>query len=134
MLAFDAPSREECTAQRARSNIPQQALVLLNDPIFLEAARVFAERIVAQEGTVREKATWAIQRAMVRTPVDTEIDVIEKLFEDQREHFAVSQERASKLIAVGESPVPQEIDKVELAAWTQVARALLAAYETTSRF
>src|SRR5207244_11462943 len=71
LLAFDAPTREECTCERARSNIPQQALVLLNDPIYVEAARVFAERIIKQGGNdVAGRISWAFREALSRPPLD----------------------------------------------------------------
>src|SRR5262249_5936392 len=69
LLAFDATSREECTVDRPRSNIPQQALVLLNDPTYVEAARVFAERIIKEGGVnVRDQLTWAYGCALSRNP------------------------------------------------------------------
>ncbi|WP_395142749.1 PSD1 and planctomycete cytochrome C domain-containing protein, partial [Armatimonas sp.] len=70
MLAFDAPSREECTAERSRSNIPQQALVLLNDPTYVEAARAFAAQVLQQPG--EQRLTWAWQQALQRNPDATE--------------------------------------------------------------
>src|SRR5690606_11777659 len=69
LLAFDAPSREECVAERPRSNIPQQALVLLNDPTYVEAARVFATRILADGGDTDEtRIRWGFRRATSRKP------------------------------------------------------------------
>ena len=72
LLAFDAPSREECAAERNRSNIPQQALVLLNDPTYVEAARAFAARILSEcKGTTEERIAWAWQQALQRSPRPT---------------------------------------------------------------
>lgn len=134
MVAFDAPSREECTAERARSNVPQQALVLLNDPIYVEAARAFAERILQQKGSVRERLKWAYREAVSRVPHDQELAILEELYHDQYERYAAAPEDAPQLIGVGESTVAEGLSPVELAAWTQVTRALFSAYETTSRF
>lgn len=133
MLAFDASTREECTAERARSNIPQQTLVLLNDPIFVEASRVFAERIVRQPGSSDAKIAWACRQAWQRAATAQEIAMLEELFADQEERFTDSKLDAQALVEVGESTPTAEIDVRELAAWTQVARAIINTYETTSR-
>jgi hypothetical protein len=133
MLAFDAPSREECTAERSRSNIPQQALVLLNDPIFLEASRVFAERIVRSSADASDRIIWAVQASMSRDPSPDELELLGSLYEDQRLRYAESPDDARSLIGVGAAPLPSDLDPIELAAWTQVARAIINAYETTSR-
>jgi hypothetical protein len=134
MLAFDAPSREECTAERSRSNIPQQALVLLNDPIFVEAARAFGERIMRAGDDTDSRLTWAIRTAMTREPQEEELRVLESLYREQRERYADSPEEARALLQVGTADQPITMDVGELAAWSQVARAILNAYETTSRF
>lgn len=134
MLAFDAPSREECTAMRSQSNIPQQALVLLNDPIFVEAARGFAARIVSCEGSPEERVAWAMRQATARDATQDELALLVALYSQQHERYSASPKEARQLIEVGESPVIDTVDPAELAAWTQVARAILGAYETTSRF
>jgi hypothetical protein len=134
MLAFDAPSREECTAKRSRSNTPQQALVLLNDPVFVEASRMFGESILGHGKTTEEKITAAWTRATSRAPSRSETEILKDLFEKQKARFARDAESAKQLLSIGESPPPKNSSTVELAAWTQVARAILNAYETTSRF
>ncbi len=133
MLAFDAPTREECVASRARSNIPQQALVLLNDPIFVEASRGFATRIMKFDGDDGQKIQEGWQQAVGRTADTAEIELLSKLLESQRKRFAESEGEAMSLLSVGESGIPDGVDVKELAAWTQVARAMLNAYETISR-
>lgn len=135
MLAFDATSREECTAQRARSNIPQQALVLLNDPTFVEAARVFAAKIAAAEGDTEAKIRWAFRKAVSRDPSSEEVQLLAQLYQHQIERFHQSSERAGQLLKVGASESnANRSDPAEFAAWTQVARAIINLYETTSRF
>ena len=134
MLAFDAPSREECTAERPRSNTPQQALVLLNDPSFVEASRAFAQRIVALPADAGGRIEWAWKSATGRAPTASEKSILEELLEAQRTRYAVDAEAAAAFLSVGVTSVPDAIDSAELAAWTQVARAIFNAYESTSRF
>jgi len=134
LLAFDAPSREECTAKRARSNTPLQSLALLNDPSYVEAARVFAQEILARGGgSERERIDFAFQRAVTRPATDEEAAVLESLLADQREAYAADPEAATALLAVGEAAVPEALDAAELAAWTNVARAILNLHEVVTR-
>jgi hypothetical protein len=84
MVAFDATTREECMAERARSNIPQQALVLLNDPTYVEAARVFAQRILKEGSTPNERLAWAYRRALSRLPTEAEAKVMFDLLTKHR--------------------------------------------------
>jgi hypothetical protein len=134
LIAFDAPSREECTAERPRSNIPQQALVLLNDPIFVEAARVFAARIIDSGQSTEQRLRWAIREALSRPPQEAEVALLQQLYQDQKTQYSQSSELARQLLSVGKSPLPNEVDPVELAAWTQVGRAIINFYETTARY
>jgi len=135
LIAFDASSREECTAERARSNIPQQALVLLNDPTYVEAARVFAEHIVKDGGkTVPERIDWAYLHALSRKPKVQETAILTELLEKHRKQYAESTQAAQELVSVGEALVAKELDPAELAAWTSVARAILNLHETITRY
>jgi len=135
LAAFDAPTREECTAERNRSNTPLQALVLLNDPIYVEAARVFAERMVREGGATPEERTgWAMRRALSRPATADELRVLGDLYARHRQHFAAHVDEAQKLLAIGEHPVPPDIDRAELAAWTSVARTILNLHETITRY
>ena len=134
MLAFDAPSREECTAERNRSNIPQQALVLLNDPSYVEAARVFAARILSQcQGPAGERIEWAWQQTLQRTPRDEELKLMRALLEQHLAIYRQDGEAAAALLGVGNAPTPEGLDAVELAAWTHVARVLLNLHESITR-
>lgn len=135
LKAFDAPSREECTAARSRSNTPLQALTLLNDPTFVEAARVFAERIMKEGGgSVEERIQWAYREAVSRPP---DPDVAAELNRIYDKHLACYQQQtaaASELIAEGNAPVADELDTAEMAAWTSVARVILNLHETIMRY
>jgi hypothetical protein len=134
MAAFDAPTREECTADRPRSNIPQQALVLLNDPTYVEAARVFAARIVKEGGAgTPERLTWAYRQALARKPSAQETQVLNELLEKHLQAYQADQKAAGQVIRTGEKPVPKELELAELAAWTSVARAILNLHETITR-
>jgi hypothetical protein len=134
LLAFDAPSREECTVERPRSNIPQQALVLLNDPTYVEAARVFAERIVKEGGdSTNARASWAFVEVLSRPPTSQELAVVTALFDRHRNQYADDKESAMKLLHTGEHPLPAYVNAVELAAWTSVARVFLNLHETVTR-
>jgi hypothetical protein len=134
MLAFDAPSREECTAERNRSNIPQQALVLLNDPTYVEAARVFAARIVGEcHGTPEQRVTWAWLQALQRDPSADELKLMTELFAKQLAGYKKEPGDAEALLKTGLAPVPAGVNKSELAAWTHVARVVLNLHETITR-
>jgi hypothetical protein len=134
MIAFDAPSREECTCERPRSNIPQQALVLLNDPEFVEAARVLAARTVAEGGTGDgARVTWAFRRATGRTPKLEEVQVLLSVLQKHRTEYAENPTDAEKLLKVGDAPAPKGMDAAELAAWTNVCRVILNLHETVTR-
>ncbi|HAV61933.1 MAG TPA: hypothetical protein DCY13_06170, partial [Verrucomicrobiales bacterium] len=134
MLAFDAPTREECAADRSRSNIPQQALVLLNDPTYVEAARVFAERIVAESGSdTDERIRWAWQQALQRRPDAKELATLRELAKKHAAEYAADRESAEALLKVGLKPAPAGSDAAELATWTSVARVILNLHETITR-
>jgi hypothetical protein len=135
LLAFDAPSREECCVERPRSNIPQQALVLLNDPTYVEAARVFAERILREGGkTPDDRVRWAVTTALSRPARDEEVRVLAGLYAKHAAEYAHDPEAARKLLATGDHPPAKDADVAELAAWTSVARAILNLHETITRY
>lgn len=134
VLAFDAPSREECCAERPRSNIPQQALVLLNDPTYVEAARAFAARMMLEGGDDDpSRIRWAWRQALGRFPRDEELAIAAALVKKHRTEFAADPASAEPLLQVGQSPIAQGVDRVELAAWTSVARLVLNLHETITR-
>ncbi len=134
LLAFDAPSREECAADRNRSNIPQQALVLLNDPTYVEAARAFAARILKEGGgDTPTRLTWAWRQALQRAPREDEVQVATALLEKHKAQYAQDAQAAGAILKVGLTPAPQDLAPAELAAWTSVARVILNLHETVTR-
>ncbi len=134
MKAFDAPPREECTAERPRSNTPLAALVLLNDPSFVEAARVFAEKTIRGGGeSTHERLDWMFKQSLSRTPNDEERAVIERLLQSHLKQYREQTAEAKKLISIGLWPVPNDLDVVELAAWTSIARTIFNLHETITR-
>jgi len=134
MLAFDAPSREECVAERNRSNIPQQALALLNDPSYVEASRALAARILTESpGDTATRLQWAWQQVLQRAPLEAELKTITPLLDERLAAYRADSASAEALLKVGLLPAPATLDKAELAAWTHVARVLLNLHETITR-
>jgi hypothetical protein len=134
LVAFDASSREECTAERNRSNIPQQALVLLNDPTYVEAARVFAARILKEGGPdTAGRIEWAWRQALSRPPRADELKTIRALLDRHLEEYRRDPQSAEAFSKVGLSLAPKDVDAAELAAWTNVARVIMNLHETITR-
>ena len=134
METFDAPNRETCQVRRARTNTPLQALVLMNDVQFVEAARKFAERVIHEGGAkIEDRAIFAFRTIVTRRPGDTELKTLARLFKEYLEQFKASPESAPKLLAVGESLRDQKLDANELAAWTMVTHLLLNLSETVTK-
>jgi hypothetical protein len=133
LLTFDAPTREECTINRATSNTPLQALDLLNDPIYVEAARVFAENIVQHAHGLNDRVNWAFERAFDRDPTKEERRVLEDLYSQSFAEFRRAPGDAASFIHTGEASVPEALKPAELAAMTTVARAILNLHEMITR-
>ncbi|MGK0483070.1 MAG: hypothetical protein ACJAQ3_003052 [Planctomycetota bacterium] len=134
LLAFDAPSRERCTCERPRSNTPQAALALLNDPIFVEAARVLAgELLRSGEESGDAQVTWLWRRVLQRDPREAEISSIFQLVASHRAHYAAHEDEARELLGVGASPRDESLAPYEHAAWTSAARVVLNLHETIVR-
>ena len=134
LLVFDAPSREECTADRPRSNTPLQSLVLLNDPTYVEAARAFAELVLRHEGDDRTKLNYAYQRALSRPISDEEATVLMPLLHAQLKQYKEQPLAAKELLSAGARPLPGDIETATLAAWTAVTRVLLNLHESIARY
>ncbi|MFO0867939.1 MAG: DUF1553 domain-containing protein [Pirellulales bacterium] len=136
LSTFDAPSRETCTIRRARTNTPLQALVLLNDPTYVEAARSFAERLFRDEAAPmddRQRLTQAFVLALSREPRPVEADILQQTLTQARTRFQAAPEAATQLLAVGRSPLATRQSPTELAAWTIVCDMLLNLDETITK-
>ena len=134
LAIFDAPNREVCTVRRERTNTPLQALVLMNDPTYVEAARHLAQRLLNEAGPDADaRAIRGFRLATARVPSAQERTVLVELFNEQLRQYQSNPEQAEKLLAVGDSPVDESLDRAELAAWTIVASVLLNLDETITR-
>jgi hypothetical protein len=131
---FDAPSREECTVLRPRTNTPLQALITLNDPTFVEAARVFAQRILlASPPTFDDRLTFAVRTALARAPSSVERAVLAAQYQRLHRHYQADPKAAAELLNVGQFPPPAQLDAAVHAAWTGLANVLLNLDETITR-
>jgi hypothetical protein len=134
LLAFDASSREECIGLRPRTSTPQQALVLLNDPTYVEAARALAGRILQEGGdSPAEQLQFAFRTVLTRSPRPEEVETLTKLLEKHLAEFAQEPESAREFLSVGDLKSPDTLDPAKLAAWTNVSRVLLNLHETITR-
>ena len=125
MATFDAPNREVCTLRRARTNTPLQALVTLNDPVYIEAAQALARKVIRMDGSASDKAAAAIEWALSRPATLAERERLVSLFDAAKEKLASSSENAKKIATVPLGPAPEGVEVVDLAAWTVVANAVL---------
>jgi cytochrome c553 len=125
MEIFNAPSRETCTVRRERSNTPLQALVTLNDPQFVEAARALAERAVKGASEPAARIDFLAEAVLCRPLRDSERPVVEASLATLRSYYDGHAEDAAKLVAVGESKADPALDAKELAAWTMLANQIL---------
>ena len=126
MITFDAASRNECTVRRQQTSTPLQALVLLNDPQFVEAARVFGERMMEEGGaSLVDRITYGFRWATSRMPDEDEIGLLTAFFEEERNRFAQKPDHADALLTVGEYSAGRNHDPIEWAAYTTVASTLL---------
>ena len=131
---FDAPSRETCTVERPRTNTPLQALVTLNDPMFVEAARVFGQRILREGGdSMDAKVRFAFRATLARDPDEKDRTILAKIYADQFTKFSADPDAAAALVKQGEYPSPEHADPAVLAAWTTAANVLLNLDETVTR-
>jgi hypothetical protein len=149
MATFDAPNREVCTLRRTRTNTPLQALVTLNDPVYIEAAEALAQRMIADGGSdPPDRARLGFRICLARPPHDAELQRLVQLYERSRANFSERPEEAKKLLSgdtngdknggkMVDKKVPvkdglpvKDADVIELAAWTVVGNVLLNLDET----
>ncbi|MCB9952872.1 MAG: DUF1553 domain-containing protein [Planctomycetaceae bacterium] len=125
MATFDAPNREVCTVRRTSTNTPLQALVTLNDPVYIEAAQSLARKIAQHPGDASEQARFGIETCLVRSADDAEVEQLVQLFNLAREHFASREAEAKQLATVPLGNPPEGLSVTDLAAWTAVSNVLL---------
>lgn len=133
MSTLDAPDREVCTVRRPRTNTPLQALVLMNDPTYIEASRKFAERLLLAARTEDERLDLAFRTATGRTASDRELAALRKVYAEQLTRYRKNVASAVELLKVGEAPYDNRFNLSELAAWTMVASTLLNLDETMTK-
>jgi hypothetical protein len=134
LLNFDAPTREECTVNRVLSNTPLQALDLLNDPIYVEAARVFATNAVTQAGAYFDRQlNWIFGQALNRAPTAEERAILAGVYRDNLKRFSASPDDARKFTGIGDTPPPSKLNLAQVAAAAAVTRVVLNLHETITR-
>lgn len=126
MTLFDTSTREVCSTRRLTTNTPLQALVMLNDPQFVEAARKLSERIIQLGGTTDEaRATWAFREVIGTAPSPEQVKLLTELITEQRGFFTTKSSDADALLKTGDAPADPKLDKTEIATFTTLAQALL---------
>jgi hypothetical protein len=134
MQALDAPSRESCVLQRSRTNTPQGALVLMNDPTFVEAARQLAQRAMVEGGdSTSQRIAFMFRLVLARAPGEDEANRIRVTWQEFLADFSRDPAAARELLKVGESTTRPELDAVELAAYTVIAGTLLGLDEAITK-
>ena len=125
MELFNAPTRENCTVRRERTNTPLQALTTMNDPQFVEASRALAQRAIQAGGGFDERLLYVSSRVLARPFAAKERDVLHRAYVDLQAHYETHAAEAKKLLSVGESKADAAIPAAELAAWTMLASNVL---------
>lgn len=125
MTAFDAPNREVCTIRRANTNTPLQALVTLNDPVYIEASQALGRRMEAFQGTIKEKAAYGFELCLIRPPSKKEVAALIRLFHTTHQHYANDLENALIMATDPIGGLPDQANAADFAAWTVVGNALL---------
>jgi hypothetical protein len=134
MVTLDAAKREVCVVKRATTSTPLQALVLLNDPQYVEAARALAQRAMTEGGRqVADRLTWTFRTLTSRPPAAAELEVLKQLWGEQREAFAAQPDAARQFLGIGDHPRDEQLDATELAALAVVAKAIMNFDETVTK-
>jgi mono/diheme cytochrome c family protein len=124
MLSFDAPSREACVVRRARTNTPLQALITMNEPAFMEASRVFGERLVKSKMTPAERISYAFNLALGRNPSKVEQTILLSAAQRYEARYKQSPKDAEELTSVGLAPMAKDLPKDQVATWTMIASTI----------
>ncbi len=125
MEVFNAPTREVCTTVRERTNTPLQALVTMDDPQFVEAARHLAEQAIMSDGGETQRLDFIADRLLARPLLPGELAIVRGSLHKFKQHYAAAKDDAAKLVAVGESKRDAKIPAPQLAAWTMVTNELM---------
>lgn len=134
LAVMDAPTRDTCTARRPVTNTPTQALALLNETLLVECARVLGQRVLlADEPDDAARVRLAFRLVLARQPKESESRALLALHADALRHYQANPTAAGKLVSVGESVRPAQLDAVQLAAWLCVGNALLNLDETLTK-
>lgn len=133
MATFDAPDREICVVRRARTNTPLQALILMNDPTYIEAARKLAEQVLLSEKDDSARWTRAFRIVLAREPDAKEISALQSVRSAAKDHFQKTPEAATELLKVGRAPADATIPAEELASWSAAMSVLMNLDEAISR-
>jgi hypothetical protein len=125
MSTFDAPNREVCLVRRERSNTPLQALVTLNDPVYIEAAQSLGRRMALASGSVPDRLRTGFRQCLHRPPSSEELTAVTSLLERSRQRFQTDTTKAKRLATEPIGELPSGLDAVDAAAWTSVANVLM---------
>ena len=133
MLIFDAADRGECTVRRRPTSTPLQALVLLNDPQYVEAARVLAEKLLTEHEDTDKLLSQAFRTLTSRMPDETERSLLNELLSREMERFSRSPEDARAYLEMGEAKWDRQLDPIELASWAVLVHAVMNTDEAFTR-
>ena len=125
MRAFDAPNRSVCTAKRSLTNTPMQALVLLNDPQFIEASQYLAKKMIAEEGNLDSKIKQIFRQMIGKSPSGIQIEELIQLFEEEKNRFSKDPKTAEAFLSHGQYPFDKNFPKADWAAMTVVVNTLM---------
>ena len=133
MLAFDTPTRQECTALRTITNTPGQALALLNDPVFVEAGRALAQEAMAETDDAKGRVSFIFRRVLQRDPELEELSALLPRVKQWTAHFAENPGEASDFLSIGQAPADSAFPEAERAAWANCSRLILNLHEFLTR-
>ena len=126
MMNFDAPDRYYCAVKRHKTATPLQSLVLMNDPQYLEASRMLAERMILEGGTeVSDRIDFAFKALISRSPRKEELSILQNLYEEELQHFRRNPKRTSQILSVGEYPVNRSLNQAEVATYGVLASTIM---------